>query len=68
MEKLQLAISGMSCGHCVSRVTKALGQLQGVAVEHVEVGSARVSYDPAQLSPERVAQAVDEIGFPAQLA
>jgi copper chaperone len=67
VEKLSLSISGMSCGHCVSRVTKALSSLEGVSVEHVEVGSARLSYDPAKVTRDRIARAVDDVGFAARV-
>jgi len=67
MEKLSLSISGMSCGHCVGRVTTALAGLEGVSVEQVEVGSARLSYDPAKVTTDRIKQAVDDIGFDARL-
>ncbi len=43
MEQLQLAIDGMSCGHCIASVRRALGALRGVAVQNVTVGSARVA-------------------------
>lgn len=43
MEKLTMNISGMTCGHCVGQVTKALESLDGVEVEQVEVGSATVA-------------------------
>ena len=66
MEKLYLAIDGMSCGHCVGRVSKALGALPGVKVEHVEVGSASVAYEPAVISPERLAQALEDLGYTAE--
>jgi copper chaperone len=68
MEKLSLSISGMSCGHCVSRVTKALGGLEGVSLEHVEVGSASLSYDPARVTTDRITKAVDDVGFEARVA
>ncbi|MBL8877437.1 MAG: cation transporter [Phycisphaerae bacterium] len=35
-----LAIDGMSCGHCVQAVTKALAAVPGVKVRSVAVGSA----------------------------
>ena len=67
MEKLSLSISGMSCGHCVGRVTTALSGLEGVSVEQVEVGSARLSYDPAKVTSDRIARAVDDVGFAARV-
>jgi copper chaperone len=68
VEKLSLSINGMSCGHCVARVTKALSGLDGVSVEHVEVGSARLSYDPSKVTTDRITRAVDDIGFEARVA
>jgi len=66
MEKLSLSISGMSCGHCVSRVTKALQGLDGVAVENVTVGTATLSFDPDRVTPQRITGAVDDLGFQAR--
>jgi copper chaperone CopZ len=66
MTEIQIAISGMSCGHCVSRVSKALSALPGVRVDSVEVGSARVAYEAAAISRERVLAAVRDLGFGAE--
>jgi copper chaperone CopZ len=41
-ERLELAIDGMGCGHCIASVRKALEALPGVEVEGVEIGSATV--------------------------
>jgi copper chaperone len=45
MQQTTIAISGMTCGGCVSAVRKALGAVPGVHVDAVTVGSASVSYD-----------------------
>jgi copper chaperone len=63
VEKLSLAIRGMSCGHCVKSVDQALKALPGVQVDRVEVGSAVVGYDPAQIKPEQIASAISEEGY-----
>ena len=68
MERLQLDIGGMSCQHCVTAVTKALRDLPGVAVDRVEIGSAVVQYDPAQASPQEIADAVNDEGYEAVAA
>lgn len=68
MERLTLNISGMSCGHCVARVTKALSSVDGVDVKDVKIGSATVSYDPGATSTAQIAAAVDDVGFAAQPA
>jgi copper chaperone len=63
MEQMTLQIDGMSCGHCVSRVQKALARVEGVHVDQVEIGSARVSYEPAKVSLERLREAVEDAGY-----
>jgi copper chaperone len=68
MEPLTLNISGMSCGHCVGRVSSALKNVAGVEVENVKVGSADVSYDPRVTSPAQIASAVQNAGYTAQPA
>jgi copper chaperone len=68
MEPLTLNISGMSCGHCVSRVSSTLKTVAGVEVENVKVGSADVSYDPRVTSPTQIASAVENAGYQVQPA
>jgi copper chaperone len=63
MERVTINIAGMSCGHCVGAVTKALKQLGGVQVEQVTVGSATVAYDPDVNSAERIARAIEDAGY-----
>ncbi len=58
-----LKISGMSCGHCVNRVKKALDVL-GVIRADVVVGSATVEIDEAKLSVDAVKKAVEKAGYP----
>ena len=68
MKQATIGIEGMSCGHCVAAVKQALGRLDGVEVQEVKIGSATVSYDPASVSPERIAQAVEAEGYTARVA
>jgi copper chaperone len=68
MEDLTLQIDGMSCGHCVARVQKALAKLDGVNVRNVGVGSAEMSYDPSRLAPGTILEAVDAAGYEPRVA
>ena len=68
MERLDLAVEGMSCGHCVNAVTGALRQVPGVQVQEVAIGSAKVSYDPARATPEQIIDAVNDEGYTAYRA
>ena len=67
MDELTLKITGMSCGHCVGQVTKALTRLDGVQVHSVKVGEAIVVYDPREIVPTEIIQAVTEAGYATQL-
>ncbi len=67
MENMKLEIEGMHCGACVRRVTNALAEVNGVRVDSVEIGSAKVSFDPAAIVPEQIAAAVERIGFKAHI-
>ena len=68
MEQLQLAIDGMSCGHCIASVRRALGTVNGLEVEDVQVGSARVAYDPARTRADTIAEAVRDEGYAVHVA
>lgn len=66
MEHLSLKIDGMSCGHCVARVEKALKKLDGIAVQRVDVGSAEIAYDPTRMSYPQILAALDDAGYTAR--
>jgi copper chaperone CopZ len=63
MEQMTLAISGMSCGGCVTNVRTALGAIPGTRIDTVAVGSATVSYDATRTTPVAIAQAVRDAGY-----
>ena len=63
MATTTLKIDGMSCGHCVKAVTMALQELPGVQVRDVTVGQAGIDADDHVVTPEQIAQAIDEAGF-----
>ena len=62
MQGLDLTISGMSCSHCIARVSRALHAVAGIVVHDVQIGSARVSYDPAVVSLDMIHQVVADAG------
>jgi copper chaperone len=63
MTQLTMDISGMTCGHCVGSVKRALQELDGVAVEQVTIGKAKVSYDASATTPAKIAEAIEEEGY-----
>jgi copper chaperone len=67
MEDVRLSIEGMHCGACVRRVTNALSGVEGVRVDSVEVGSAKVGFEPAITAAEQITTALERIGFHAHI-
>jgi copper chaperone len=47
----EITVKGMSCGHCVAAMTKAMESLPGVSRVQVDLGSGRVSYECAASIP-----------------
>ncbi|MBN8597209.1 MAG: heavy-metal-associated domain-containing protein [Planctomycetes bacterium] len=60
-----LRIDGMTCGHCVQAVTKALSAVPGVEVTSVEMGSAVIEASDGWAAGKALA-ALDEAGYPAK--
>lgn len=63
MERVTLKISGMTCGHCVGAVSKALRDVAGVEVESVGVGTATLSYDASVVTRAQLDDAVADEGY-----
>lgn len=59
-----LRIEGMSCGHCVRAVRTTLEGIEGVEVEDVQIGEARVRYDAGQTDRHEIEAALEEGGYP----
>ena len=66
-ERIELTIGGMHCAACVSRVERALNDLEGVeASVNLATERAAVAY-PATLSSEALVRAVESAGYEASL-
>ena len=65
MARIVLHIEGMSCGHCLNAVNKALAGTPGVKVESVRIGRAEVDYDERVTAPAAVVAAVADAGYRA---
>ena len=63
MKTQELIIEGMSCGHCVMHVKKELGKVNGLTIESVEIGKARVQIDEKAVSADRLAKAIEDAGY-----
>jgi copper chaperone len=67
VERAVLHIDGMSCGHCLNAVNRALSELPGVEVDTVRMGRAEVRYDQTQASPAQLEAAVADAGYRASV-
>jgi copper chaperone CopZ len=67
MAEFMLHIDGMHCGACVKRVTQALNAVEGIVVNEVRVGAARLtsSQNPAPI--DLALAALAKAGYTAHL-
>jgi copper chaperone len=62
MQDITMNITGMSCGHCLNAVSKAIANVDGVEVKGVRIGRAdlRVSDDSIVA---RLTAAIEDAGY-----
>lgn len=65
METIHINIKGMTCGGCVSSVTKVLQAVNGVTKVDVslEQNRATIVYDPAQATLTQFKSAIEDAGY-----
>ncbi len=66
-DTISLSIEGMSCINCQTRITRKLLETEGVEKAEVSyaAGTARVTYDPALLTPGSLVAAIGDAGYEA---
>ncbi len=65
-EQTTLALEGMTCASCASRIERKLNKLDGVqATVNFATETATVSYDPRLVEPDKLVGAVESIGYHA---
>jgi P-type Cu+ transporter len=64
-KQISLAVHGMTCQHCVRRVTQALEELDGVKNVSVslEDKEASLSYDESRVKTDDIKRAIEEAGY-----
>jgi copper chaperone len=67
MSEFKLHIDGMHCGSCVKRVTQALTATEGVEVQEVNIGSARLNSKSEPAPVDAAIAALAKAGFSAHL-
>ncbi|MCX5901458.1 MAG: heavy-metal-associated domain-containing protein [Proteobacteria bacterium] len=66
MEK-RLSVEGMTCQHCVKRVTKIIEKATGVSGVQVSLENKEASFtcDPAVSNVAEIVKAINDFGFTA---
>ena len=59
----ELTVEGMSCGHCVGRVTKTVQGIDAAARVEIDLPTKKVKIDSCA-DLEQIAAAIDEAGYP----
>ncbi len=60
----KIKVSGMSCGHCVASVTKALSEIDGITDVQVDLDNGAATYSETKpVDLEVVKGAITKIGF-----
>ena len=67
MAEFVLHIDGMHCGSCVRRVTQALSATEGVEVEEVRIGAARLKAEDEQSPIDAAIASLAKAGYTARL-
>lgn len=70
MATLKLRVTGMTCGHCQTKVQKALTDTAGVysAIVDLRGGAAEVDFDDDSVTTAQLVAAVEHAGYGAKLA
>jgi copper chaperone len=65
METVKYKVDGMTCGGCSGSLERLLNELDGVSQAKAshEDNSCEVTFDPAKVSDEKIAEIVDKAGF-----
>ncbi|ODA44756.1 hypothetical protein THER_0505 [Thermodesulfovibrio sp. N1] len=62
MKEMKIFIEGMTCNHCIKRVTQAL-ELAGVEEADVKIGEANIIFDENKTDIEKIAKALEDAGY-----
>jgi len=66
-QRVELAVTGMTCDHCATAVRKALADRPGVSSTEVDVPNGRVIVTGRPLNPESLAEMISALGYPARV-
>jgi copper chaperone len=56
-------VDDMTCGHCVSMITKAVRHADKKATVNVDMSSHRVDIEPTEATAQQLAEAIKDAGY-----
>ena len=64
-KEITLGVSGMTCSACALNIEKILNKKEGVdtVAVNLELGRAKVSFEPSLISPQEIEEAIESIGY-----
>ncbi len=64
-QQVVIAVEGMNCGKCAAGIKAMLKRTAGVVAAEVsyEKKEAAVDYDPDKTTPEKIAEAISNLGY-----
>lgn len=67
LKAVVIPVEGMACVACAASVKRALKAIDGVAEVEVNLArrSAQVTYMPAKVTPDRLVEAINKLGYRA---
>ncbi|EOS7918320.1 copper chaperone CopZ [Enterococcus hirae] len=67
--KQEFSVKGMSCKHCVARIEEAVGRISGVKKVKVQLKKEKavVKFDEANVQATEICQAINELGYQAEV-
>ena len=63
----ELQVEGMSCNHCISKVTRAVKKIDDAAKVVIDLATSKVRVE-SKADLEDVSAAIAEAGYPAKAA
>lgn len=63
MKNVTLNVQGMSCGHCVNSVEKAMQDLGASAKVDLASNSVTIEYEESKVTLEAIKEAIEDQGY-----
>lgn len=60
---ISFSVNDMTCGHCVSTITKAVMAVDKGAKVQIDLATHRVQVEPTSADAEQLADAIKEAGY-----